>query len=56
MTIEKKKRFTRTTKKVRLDLRVPESLKLELEEFCRLTDQSITLAVVQAIKKYIRKE
>ena len=56
MANEKKKRFTRTIKKIRLDLRIPESLKKELEEYCLVTDQSITSAVVNAIKKLIRGE
>lgn len=56
MDKKKKKKFTRKTLKERLDLRIPKSLKNELEEYCQITDQSITSAVVKGIKKLIREK
>jgi hypothetical protein len=52
--MQKKKKFSLGAEKVRVDIRIPKELKDNLEQYCQKNHQSITSAIIEAIKKHIK--
>jgi hypothetical protein len=49
----KKKKFKMTTEKTRLDFIIPQKMKNALEVYCNRTGQTMTTALMRAIRELI---